>query len=135
MTAREVVLLVLDAYGGSIAGRTLLQKICYFVGVTHRLDLNYRAHYYGPYSASVEEAVGQLKSLGYVTENSIGFGLFSQFGEMRRFDYRLTEDGIDLAEALKRRHPDMYAEIVDAVRRIRKNGQPGYEELSIAAKT
>ena len=31
MNPKDIVLLVLDGYEGSMSGKTLLQKVCYFV--------------------------------------------------------------------------------------------------------
>jgi uncharacterized protein YwgA len=136
MNAKEVVLLVLDAYGGSVAGKTLLQKLCYFVQVTLGFDLNFAAHHYGPYSAAVEEAVGNLRSLEYVKEEAIAFGVAnpSGFGELRRYDYRLTPDGQALVARLKEKRPEQSEKVVHAVRRVREV-DVDYLELSIAAKT
>ena len=33
LTVRETVLLVIDAAGGTLEGRTAIQKLCYFAGL------------------------------------------------------------------------------------------------------
>lgn len=137
MKPRETVLVLLDAYGEGVRGRTLLQKVLYFASVIANLDLGFRAHYYGPYSPIVEQAVGELKGLGFLSEQSIGFGVVQNpnFGEMMRFDYQLTPDGKAVVEDLEKRLPEECKLLSDVVQRIKSAGNPDYRELSVAAKT
>jgi uncharacterized protein YwgA len=134
--SRDVVLLLIEAYGG-IRGRTLLQKICYFADVKVSLGLGFRPHYYGPYSATVEEALGELKALGFVSEEIIGYGVVQNpgFGEFRRYDYRLTKDGERIVNQVKANYPDIYRRISEIAQWIKDCGNPDYRELSLAAKT
>ena len=55
---------LLDASGGSVRGRTYLQKLTYFVTLLAdvKLELGFDAHFYGPYSEIVENALIQLKN-------------------------------------------------------------------------
>lgn len=130
LNSKEIVLLVVDGYGGSMSGKTLLQKVCYFVEVA------LKAHHYGPYSPSIEESVGELKELGFIEEHTVGFGVSnpSGFGELRRYDYRLTADGRKVVEDLKSRRTEV-KDIEEMVERIKNSGDPDYLELSIAAKS
>ncbi|MGH7814352.1 MAG: hypothetical protein ACREQI_10175 [Candidatus Binataceae bacterium] len=134
---RDVVLIILDAYGGSLAGRTKLQKLSYFAGIMAGLDLGFQAHYYGPYSPIIEQAVGELKSLGFVSEETLGFGMVQNpfFGEVRRFDYQLTADGKTIVADLQRRIPQESERLFEIVSRIKGAGDPDYQGLSLAAKT
>ena len=74
METREFILLVFRALGGEIRGKTKLQKTIYFLGIlSDRLEnLGYRAHFYGPYSDEVAEAVAQLKAIDVLDQNIIG---------------------------------------------------------------
>ena len=94
MNALDFVLSLTAGFGGQIRGRTLLQKRAYFVaqlsGVS--IDLGYDAHYYGPYSAIVDNSIVRLKSLGFLAEENIGFGVASGGFEIKRYDYRVTEN-------------------------------------------
>jgi len=134
MTALDFVLSVIAGFGGQVRGRTLLQKRAYFVsqlsGVD--IDLSYDAHYYGPYSAAVDNSVVRLKSLGFLLEENIGFGVASGGFEVKRYDYRITEDGNRILEALKVKED--YRKIEGACGAILKAGDPNYFVLSIAAK-
>ena len=76
MNAYDFVHLAMVALGGEIKGKTKLQKTIYFMGVMSGSlrDLGYQAHFYGPFSADVADAVGRLKSVGFVHETSEGTG-------------------------------------------------------------
>ena len=50
---RDVVLLAYKTFGGTIKGKTMLQKRVYFLSVFLKVDLGYEAHYYGAYSEGV----------------------------------------------------------------------------------
>lgn len=134
MNSPEFLLSLIDSNGGSIQGRTLVQKKAFFVSVLSGINpnLGFDAHYYGPFSSIVESTLTTLKNLGFLQEASTGFGVVSGGFEMKRYDYSLTDDG----QALVRRLRDSaeYAAIQDAARRIEAAGDPNYVELSIAAK-
>ena len=134
MNAIQFVLALLDASGGQLQGRTLLQKKAYFVSLLSGVDpgLDFNAHYYGPYSAALDSTVTQLKNLGFIGEDSAGFGVYSEGFELRRYDYTLTSDGKRLVAAF--RNSKEYEELASAVEKIKKAGDPSYLELSIAAK-
>lgn len=134
MNSIQFVLALLDASGGHLQGRTLLQKKAYFVSLLSGVDpgLGFNAHYYGPYSSVLDSTVTQLKNLGFVGEDSTGFGIYSEGFELRRYDYTLTADGKKLASAL--RSSKEYEKLARSVEQIKKAGDPNYLELSIAAK-
>ena len=134
MRPTDFILSLIDASGGTIAGRTLLQKRAFFVTelIGEDFGLKFDAHYYGPYSPTVEGTATQLKNLGFLQESSTGFGIISDGFEMRRYDYALTDDGRYLVKRL--RETPEYHEISDAMSRILSAGNPNYMELSIAAK-
>jgi len=134
MTAVDFVLSLIAGFGGQIQGRTLLQKRAYFVaqlsGVS--IDLGYNAHYYGPYSAVVDNSIVRLKSLGFLAEENIGFGVASGGFEIKRYDYRVTEDGRKVLGSLATKED--YKRIERACIAILEAGDPNYFVLSIAAK-
>lgn len=134
MKPTDFLLCLIDASGGTVRGRTLLQKRAFFVSELTGIDvsLDFDAHYYGPYSATVEGTATQLKNLGFLQESGTGFGVLSGGFEIRRYDYSLTEDGNHLLENL-RQTPE-YKQIQNAVNRMIAAGDPNYVELSIAAK-
>ena len=67
-TPKDVREIIADA-GGSIAGRTRLQKSAYFLevgGVGAGFDFSY--HYYGPYSEELATAASDAKALKLINE-------------------------------------------------------------------
>jgi uncharacterized protein YwgA len=134
---RQFVLLVLDAAGGKISGKTYLQKLCFFVGVkTHNKDLGFRPHYYGPYSDQISAEMSFLKGAGYISELRRGSGIADQRGwEMTRYDYAITEEGRKIVESLESAHPKDTAEVKRAIDAVGAAGTLDYIALSVAAKT
>lgn len=134
MSPSQFLLAIIEACGGRVQGRTMLQKKAYFVSLLSGLDVNFgfQAHYYGPYSATVDGTLTQLKNLGFVEEASTGFGIVSGGFERLRYDYSITDDGRRILEPFVR--SDEYTAIDNAVSKIRDAGDPNYVELSIAAK-
>jgi uncharacterized protein len=135
MNPIDFVLAVIHAFGDAIEGRTLLQKRCYFIALHLGKDNEYefRAHYYGPYSPTIDSALTQLQAVGFIEESSIGFGAADSSGfEIRRHDYRLTPDGREIAEMLEASEP--YQQILQTAQKIKEAGDPNYFAISIAAK-
>lgn len=134
MKPTDFVLCLIDASGGKIHGRTLLQKRAFFVTelIGKDFGLKFDAHYYGPYSATVEGTVTQLKNLGFVQESSTGFGTLRDGFEVRRYNYSLTSDGDQLLREL--RNTAEHAAIKAATKQVLEAGDPNYLELSIAGK-
>lgn len=137
MKTSDFLLCVMGAMGGSVNGRTLLQKTCYFVSVQleGEIDLDFKAHYYGPYSPIIDNALARMTGLGFVEQSTKGFGSANSAGfEIRRNDYKFTEDGEEIFEFLCKRNAQEYRRIEKAVNNIKAAGEPDYRELSIAAK-
>ena len=137
MTADNLVLLILHHAGGNIMGKTLLQKRAFFVSEVLGLDLRFKAHFYGPFSPEVENALSQEKSLGFIQEQAYGFGETSEQGfEKRRHDFFLTEDGKKLSHFYKKKAPVECNKVIECLDRLSKeNAFFDYFSLSIAAKT
>ena len=90
MKASEVFLLMLGEAGGTMRGKTLIQK----------------KDYYEPYSPELDNTTGKCKALGLVEQNRVGFGVDGETGfEKKRFDYTLTADGQEVLDDLERRKP------------------------------
>ena len=67
-----------------------------------------------------------------MSEDNLGFGVAPSGFEMRRYDYKLTDDGKEIAKSLER-DPE-FDEIRAACEKIVGAGNPDYFTLSIAAK-
>src|SRR5688572_30485443 len=105
----DFVLLAYKAFGGSIKGKTMLQKRMYFLSVMLGVDLGYGPHYYGPYSAAVAAANADLKGVGFLGERSSPWGFDHRGFEMARYDYELTEAGQRVAERKSRSQTDLWS--------------------------
>jgi len=134
MNAMDFLISLIDASGGTVQGRTLLQKRAYFVTQLSKVNahLDFDAHFYGPYSSVVENTMTQLKNLRFVAESATAYGVNNAGFEMRRYDYRLTPDGEKIAAGLRK--TTEYAAVKQAVNVLSKAGNPDYMTLSIAAK-
>src|SRR5262249_40853843 len=68
MDPNDFVVLAILAMGGEIQGKTKFQKAVYFLGLLTGCidDLGYRAHFYGPYSDDVANAIDRLRTIGAV---------------------------------------------------------------------
>ena len=138
MNAYDFVHMAMVALDDEIKGKTKLQKTIYFMGVMSGSlrDLGYQPHFYGPFSADVADAVGRLKSVGFVHETSEGTGFIDESGfEQIRYDYRLSRLGKLIAQKKAKRYPGLWKKMKSAARQLKDAGDPDYRELSIAAKT
>jgi uncharacterized protein YwgA len=137
MDARTFVQLGLLALGGSVQGKTKYQKSMYFLGLMTGCgdDLGYRAHYYGPYSEDVAEAMDWLRIIGAVDQSSSGAGTVDPSGfEIRRHNYRLNGKGRTFVESTAARHQDLWNGIRKAADSLKQAGEMDYKSLSFAAK-
>jgi uncharacterized protein YwgA len=124
------MILLIDAAGGSVEGRTTLQKWLYFASVKTGLNLGFIPHFYGPFSDSVSRTIYDLIASDFLVES----------GRVTRYDrviytYTLTEDGKNIAKDLKRSNEALYRklkEVVDTCNNVVGNN---ISILSWAAKT
>ena len=138
MEAYDFVQLTMLAMGGEIKGKTKLQKTAYFLGLMTGCldDLGYRAHFYGPYSDDVAQAIDRLKTIGAVDQNVRGGGAVDKSGfEVCRYDFSLNDEGKELAEETLRQHSQLWSKLLDAAKVFNRAGDLDYMRLSIAAKT
>jgi uncharacterized protein YwgA len=138
MDSKDFVLLAMLATGGEIQGKTKFQKTVYFLGLMTGFidDLGYRAHFYGPYSDEVADAIGWLSTIGAVNLTSSSGGTVDKSGfEVRRYDYRFNEEGKRFAETTSSRYPDFWKKLQNAADLLKRAGDLDYMKLSIAAKT
>lgn len=135
MKVRSVILLALEAFGGKVGGKTLLQKRLYFMSQFVREDWGYHAHYYGPYSDVVASELVTLKVQGLVNEAGFFYGVAQDTGfEMKRYDYTITDSGREAIQWLKSQYPAESLAIQKAAQTVLAAGEIDYMDLSIAAK-
>jgi uncharacterized protein YwgA len=130
MSIRDALIIILGALGGKVQSKTKIQKLCYFLSVIFGLDYGFKAHYYGPYSQQVENALDDLLGIGFVTSARESFGASAGGFEVVRYDYSLTKDGKSIYEDLKNL-PEA-GKISDLIAKMKDFD---YLKLSIAAKS
>jgi uncharacterized protein YwgA len=135
MSIRDLLLLIVDAAGETVEGRTIAQKLGYFVSVELDRDLGYQAHFYGPFSRDVEEALALNVVAGDLEESVDRIPDWYGGPDALRHSYTLSRDGHERVEVLKRQKTDE-AERVQAT--VQSIGQaiPNFRQqtLSAAAK-
>jgi uncharacterized protein len=134
LSVREAVLLIIDAAGGAVHGRTAVQKLAYFAGLAIGEDLSHHAHYYGPYSRAVESALINEAFAGDLDESMERFQSWSG-PDIRQYTYTLTEQGRGAVADIRRENPSLSARIDDVVKKL-SDLIPGLPQhpLSLAAK-
>jgi uncharacterized protein YwgA len=137
MNARDLILVLIALVGNrSEFGRTSLQKLTYFAGLTLVVDLGHHAYYYGPFSERVEHEVQMLALSGLIQETVRNLGFVNQAGfAIRHFSYNLTPDGISRTDAIRSRHPHELHKVEELVSFLEKEFS-GLDQasLSTAAK-
>lgn len=134
MNSTDFVLSLIDAFNGHIEGRSLLQRRAYFVSVLAGIDseVGFVNHYNSPYSPTVDNAVIRLKSLGLIAQSTIKPPVTSPGFEIQLYEYRLTNEGVKTAAAVKQSQD--YGRIANACRAVLRATNPGQLTLSVAAK-
>jgi hypothetical protein len=135
MSVRDLLLLIVDAAGETVEGRTIAQKLGYFVGVELDRDLGYQAHFYGPFSRDVEDALALCVLAGDLEESVERIPDWYGGPDALRHSYALSPEGHERVEELKREHAEDAERIQATVHAI---GQaiPEFRQqtLSAAAK-
>lgn len=136
LTTRETVLLLVAAAGGEVEGRTVMQKLAYFSGLELGAAFGHRAHFYGPYSSRVEDALTQAAIAGDLRESIDRLPDWHGGPDVVKYSYELTDSGTERVENLKHAHPREWGRISEAVGAIRE-AVPDFNQrtLSSAAKT
>jgi hypothetical protein len=134
MNANDFVLSLIDAFDDHVEGGSFLQGRAYFVSVLAGIDsdVGLANHYNGSYSFSVDSSVARLKSVGLLNQSETEPPVTSSGFGIKRQEYRLTNEGVKAAAAVKQRKD--YGNIAHACQAI-KAGNPDQLTLSIAAKT
>jgi uncharacterized protein YwgA len=135
LTTRQAVLLAISAAGGTVEGRTAMQKIMYFVALALDEDFGHRAHYYGPYSREVEYALTQAMLAEDIDERVERFPNFGSGPDIRKYTYELTDQGRDQVRNI-RDADSATADAVDETVRSIHSAVPDLEQqtLSMGAK-
>jgi hypothetical protein len=132
---RELVLLIADAAGGKLEGRTIAQKLAYFGGVILDQTTGHTPYYFGPFSYDVERALNLASLSGEFQETIERIPDWHGGPDANKHTYALTKDGRKEVEAIRESHPEESATIDRAVQAI-ADAVPGFHQktLSAAAK-
>ena len=136
MDASEAIIAVVKVAGDNILGRTAIQKIVYFLSVFEIVDVKYRPHYYGPYSADVASSTQMLASIDFLNETvetprTTGYTVPENW---KKYHYSVSSDGEQFVEELKRSNAADFNEISRIVEICRNSVNFSPEILSWAAK-
>jgi uncharacterized protein YwgA len=136
LTTRETILLITHAAGDTVDGRTVMQKLAYFTGLRLGTGLGHRAHFYGPYSGKVEDAVGNAVIAGELSETVERMPDWRGGPEVLKYTYRLTPDGSRRVDDLIENKSEQWDLVRNSVQGIIK-ALPSLDQktLSSAAKT
>jgi uncharacterized protein YwgA len=90
---RELLLLVADAAGGTLDGRTIAQKLLYFSGVVLKQPTGHTPYFYGPYSDEFEAALNRSVLAGELDERVERIPDWYGGPDAMKHVYSLTESG------------------------------------------
>jgi uncharacterized protein len=138
MDTRDFLLMAYKAFGGSIQGKTKLQKLIYFIAVFQNQveKLGYIPHYYGPYSPIIANENAILSSLGFISEEIVHTPLINENGfEITRYDFKLSAAGERIVSEKIVQYENEWESIKEIAENVQKAGDLNYQELSIAAKS
>ncbi len=136
MNVFDAILTTINAAEGSIAGRTAIQKLVYFEHIPKLVNVKYRPHYYGPYSAEVAGTIQELIDLDFLKEEvdtaeNTGYSVPEDW---KRYRYSLSADGIKAVEQIKKENSAEYDGISKVVSVCKKTVKLDGNMLSWAAK-
>src|SRR5688572_30137640 len=120
LTTRDTLLLIVHASSDEVSGRTVMQKLAYFCGLELGAGLGHRPHFYGPYSARVEDAMTNAVIAGELRESAERIPDWGGGPELRKYTYTLEGPGRSRVERLIQEHPDEWARIRQAVTAIKQ---------------
>jgi uncharacterized protein YwgA len=132
---RELLLLVADAAGSTLSGKTVAQKLLYFAGIALEQPTGHTAYYYGPYSDEFDSALGRaLLADEFEVKIERIPDLYGGSDAMKHI-YTLTDRGKEEAGRIAGDHPDEAKAVRDTVEAIAA-AVPGFRQktLSAAAK-
>lgn len=137
MLPHDIALLTLREWGGHVEGKTKLHKIIYFVSLLSgtETDLGFDAHYYGPYSSPLDDALYDLTSSGLLDRRVLRTGHVNNSGfEVVRYDYSLTDGGREVADHKIRELGSDGEKVIEALKTLKSAGVEDYMRLAAAAK-
>ncbi len=114
----DVVFALLSASGGHVEGKTIAQKLAYFLGVRTGIDLGFAPHFYGPFSRALDQEMQLLTLNGLVDETTAILGTNRSGWPIRQFSLEWTDEGKAVAKSRNDEVPELFkeaSEVVDIV--------------------
>lgn len=132
---RELLLLVADAAGGTLNGKTVAQKLLYFAGIALDQPTGHTAYYYGPYSDEFDAA---LNRAALADELSVTIERIPDWygrADAMKHVYQLTEQGAAEVAQITADNPDQARRVRGTIEAIREAvPELRQQMLSVAAK-
>jgi uncharacterized protein YwgA len=129
---RELVLLLADAAGGKLEGRTVAQKLAYFGGVALRQPTGHTPHFFGPFSFEIERALNLASLAGDFNEEIDRIPDWRGGPDVIKHTYALTKEGKREAAAIREAHPEE-AQVVDRTIRAISEAVPHFRQATLSA--
>jgi uncharacterized protein YwgA len=120
----DLIMLLIDANGRRIEGRTVIQKQIYFYSQFYKKKIDFVSGYYGPYSRSVSRALAVLVEMRFVKEvieRLPAYGIQSEF-DPHKYTYTVTEGGKKVLEQIKQKNPQETQEVKKFVDMLNETG-------------
>ncbi len=136
MDVPDAIIVTLGVAGDKIVGRTTIQKLIYFETVFGLVKVDYRPHYYGPYSSEVAGIIQELVSLGFIEEKieTRETTRYPVSDDWKRYCYTLTNDGQDFLRTVEIQFSKEYKKISELVETCKERSNLNPKILSWAAK-
>jgi len=129
MEVPELIVAMLSVEPDGIDGRTVIQKLGYFVSMKIKKDTGYGPDFYGPFSPLVAAHMQNLVGLDFVVEKGRRTNR-----DRVMYTYYLTDDGEELAKKIKEEYSKEYSIIRNVVKKCGKIVHYNFHVLSWAAK-
>jgi uncharacterized protein YwgA len=132
---RELLLLVANAAGGTLDGRTVAQKLIYFCGVALNQPTGHSPYFFGPYSDEFDAALQRAVLAGEFSENIERIPDWHGGPDATKHVYTLTDRGKAAVAEIEAEHLEEAKTIKTTVDVI-ADEVPGFRQktLSAAAK-
>lgn len=136
MDPMDAILMTIESAGGTVSGRTAIQKLVYFESCVVDVNACYQPYYYGPYSAEIAGATQSLVSLNFLAEE-IDYKESKKLPgseDWKTYKYKISDDGKKVLEMIKKKHPAEYEDIKKVVTVCKQESELDIGRLSRAAK-
>lgn len=124
----DILLMILHDVPEGIRGKTAIQKIAYFTSIKLKFNMNYFAHFYGPYSRDVANTLQALSDFNFIEEKK-----FRTRNNRYMHIFSLNDDGKKVIDGIINNNLDAYKNIQEVVTAIEPYDQ-NINILSWAAK-